>query len=155
MPRLCVAVLVTNANGEVLLGRRNKDPRRGMWVLPGGGLEPGETWEQAARREVREETGLDIELVDQDRPRLAEAGTIRSASVLVVEHVNGSREGSTTRPAIVLFVRARADGTPVGGTDLLEPGWFREPGHDPPTHELSPVTREALVRVHFLVTGHR
>ena len=43
----------------MLLQRRSDD---GVWGLPGGGLEPGETFEQAARRELNEETGLDARL---------------------------------------------------------------------------------------------
>ena len=43
---------------KVLLIQRARKPYFGMWSLPGGRLEPGETPEQAAQREVMEETGL-------------------------------------------------------------------------------------------------
>jgi ADP-ribose pyrophosphatase YjhB (NUDIX family) len=50
------------ADGKVLLVRRGKDPFKGCWTLPGGGVEPGETPREAVRREVLEETGLAIEV---------------------------------------------------------------------------------------------
>lgn len=52
---------------RVLLIRRGKSPRAGQWSLPGGGQELGETAAEAARREVREETGLEI-----SEPRLVD-----------------------------------------------------------------------------------
>lgn len=54
-------VLLTIRGGElcVLLVRRNGYPYRGHWALPGGFVGPDETLEQAARRELEEETGLD------------------------------------------------------------------------------------------------
>ena len=58
----------------VLMIQRGKPPRQGLWSLPGGAQELGETIHEAARREVREETGLEIEIfglidvVDSVRP---------------------------------------------------------------------------------------
>ncbi|WP_161880251.1 NUDIX domain-containing protein [Deinococcus alpinitundrae] len=53
------SAVVQDETERVLLQRRGDD---GLWGLPGGGLEPGETFEQAARRELNEETGLDTPL---------------------------------------------------------------------------------------------
>ena len=50
-------------HGErVLLVQRARPPRQGQWSLPGGGQQLGETLTDAARREVREEAGLEVEL---------------------------------------------------------------------------------------------
>jgi len=49
-------------DGAVLLVERGAPPFEGMWSLPGGAIEPGETAEAAAVREVREETGLDARI---------------------------------------------------------------------------------------------
>lgn len=45
---------------EILLIQRNKPPSEGLWTLPGGRLEPGESTEQCALREIREELGLTL-----------------------------------------------------------------------------------------------
>lgn len=50
-------------NGKILLVKRNTEPFKGMWALPGGRLEDNETLEQCCIREVKEESGLEVEIV--------------------------------------------------------------------------------------------
>lgn len=57
------ASAVVLRGGEVLLVERGKDAAGGLWSLPGGHVEAGETAMQAAIREVREETGLAVRLL--------------------------------------------------------------------------------------------
>ncbi len=49
---------------EVLLIRRGAAPQKGLWSLPGGGLELGESLDQAVQREVLEETGLEVRVLE-------------------------------------------------------------------------------------------
>src|SRR5215208_1198367 len=58
-PILAASVAVMR-EGRVLLAARGRDPLRGVFSLPGGAVEVGETLVEAARREVEEETGLAI-----------------------------------------------------------------------------------------------
>jgi mutator protein MutT len=58
----CAGAVVRDQHGRLLLVRRGHPPAEGRWSLPGGRVEPGETPAQAARREVREETGLEVEI---------------------------------------------------------------------------------------------
>jgi len=62
-PYLAVSAAIFR-DGRVLIVRRARPPAHGLYTLPGGGVELGETLEQAIIREVREETALDIEPVD-------------------------------------------------------------------------------------------
>jgi ADP-ribose pyrophosphatase YjhB (NUDIX family) len=59
-PYLAVSAAIVR-DGRVLIVRRARPPAHGLYTLPGGGVELGETLEQAVTREVREETGLEIE----------------------------------------------------------------------------------------------
>lgn len=60
-PILGVGALVTRGN-EVLLVQRGHAPMAGEWAVPGGKVEFGETMAAAVRREIFEETGIDIEV---------------------------------------------------------------------------------------------
>lgn len=50
---------------EVLLIKRGTPPSKGNWSIPGGGVELGESLREACHREVMEETGLEIEIIEQ------------------------------------------------------------------------------------------
>lgn len=63
-PFPAAVALVRDATGRLLVCRRAHEPGLGRWSLPGGVIEPGETGEQAAAREVAEETGLDLSPAD-------------------------------------------------------------------------------------------
>lgn len=60
-PRVGVGTVVLH-EGRVLLVRRGRAPALGLWSVPGGLVELGETTVDAARREVEEETGLDVRI---------------------------------------------------------------------------------------------
>jgi|tagenome__1003787_1003787.scaffolds.fasta_scaffold20785289_2 8-oxo-dGTP diphosphatase len=61
--RVGIAVVVTSADGRILLAERRGDGR-GELAVPGGRLDPGETVEECAVRELREETGIAIDAAD-------------------------------------------------------------------------------------------
>ena|SRR6516225_5751134 len=57
----CVGAVIKDGQGRLLLIKRGHAPAAGLWSLPGGRIEPGETDAEALVREMREETGLVIE----------------------------------------------------------------------------------------------
>jgi 8-oxo-dGTP diphosphatase len=56
----CVGAVVLDRRGRLLLVRRANEPGRGLWSVPGGRVEAGESVTAAVEREVREETGLAV-----------------------------------------------------------------------------------------------
>lgn len=60
-PVPAVAAIVIR-DGKILLVKRGSEPGLGLWSIPGGSIEPGETTEEALKREVLEETGIEINI---------------------------------------------------------------------------------------------
>ncbi|NYB51729.1 MAG: NUDIX hydrolase [Methanobacteriaceae archaeon] len=61
-PFLTVDAVITDQHGDIVFIRRKNPPYQGSWAFPGGFVEYGETVEEAVLREVKEETGLEIEI---------------------------------------------------------------------------------------------
>jgi len=74
----CVGAVVTDGRGRLLMIKRGHEPGAGLWSIPGGRIEPGETDAEALVREMLEETSLTVEpgrlLGRVQRPGLA--GTV-------------------------------------------------------------------------------
>jgi ADP-ribose pyrophosphatase len=131
-PQVAVGAVVFR-EGKVLLVQRVKDPQKETWAIPGGSVNLGETLQEAAEREIKEETGLIIrakkpvhtfDLIERD-----ETGAIRFHYVIVdldADYISGR-----LRPA----------------DDALDAGWF-----SPEELDAIPVTqgtRSLLRRLDF------
>jgi 8-oxo-dGTP diphosphatase len=85
---------------QILLIQRAKDPDKGRWAIPGGGVELGESLQEAAKREVREECGLEVGIGEianvYDLIIPDERGRIRFHYVLI--HFAATYQGGEPRP---------------------------------------------------------
>jgi len=149
-PRLGVAVLVTDHSGRLLLGRRGKTPNYGKWIVPGGGVKFMESIYNTAAREIREETGLDIEICNPEKQSLyveeiiiPATRTIDQDEHRVIIYVNAQVEKLTTL--------AKHMGKPFtlpADSDLVEARFFCQ--SDIPVSELSDVTKRILKKTHWI-----
>ena len=111
-PIVGVGAVIVDA-GKVVLVKRRYEPLAGRWSLPGGALELGETLEAGAAREIREETGLRVEVgpvIDVfDRIMLDEERRVRYHFVLVdylCRPVGGELQAGSDVDAAVLVAPA-------------------------------------------------
>jgi 8-oxo-dGTP diphosphatase len=95
---------------RVLLIRRGRPPRLGQWSLPGGAQQLGETLEEAIRREVREETALEL---------------ARVSFLTTVDLVERDPAGRVRYHYTLVDFSAEADGgDPIAGDDAAAVAWF-------------------------------
>jgi ADP-ribose pyrophosphatase YjhB (NUDIX family) len=105
IPAVSVALL---RGATVLLVRRGRAPSRGLYAFPGGRTEPGETVEAAARRELREETGL-------------VAGEL---TVLRDIGIDSHRDGRPVRYRLTVMTGFWQGGEAVADDDAEALGWY-------------------------------
>ena len=129
-PMVGVGVLIRDGDRYLLI-KRAAEPDAGLWSIPGGLVEVGERAAESATREAREETGLDVEVVE----------------VLgVVDKILRDEESRVKYHFVIVDYLA----TPKGGTlkpasDALDARWVR--AEEFPSYELSPTLVELLKRV--------
>jgi ADP-ribose pyrophosphatase YjhB (NUDIX family) len=114
-PLVGIGVIVLRQDPDtvrVLLVKRGKPPAQGAWSLPGGAQRLGETMEQAARRELAEETGLTV-------------GTLHLAAAVDSIHRDGEG-GVQYHYTIVDFAALHVSGEATAGGDAAAVLWARE-----------------------------
>ena len=108
-----VGVVVRKANA-VLVIQRGNPPKRGTWGIPGGAVELGETWREAATREVREECGIEIAL-----------GEVIDAVDMIFRDDDGRVQYDY---ALVDFVADYVSGELRAASDVLDARWLTPNG---------------------------
>jgi len=99
------------SEGKILLVRRGVEPGKGKWSIPGGAVELGERVREATVREAKEESGLDVEIVD-DRP------------IDAVDSITTTEENRLRYHYVLLqFLTRPKGGTLKPGSDALEANW--------------------------------
>lgn len=129
-PFVAVGAIVVN-DGRVLLARRGKEPSRGVWSVPGGAVHLGEELKAAARREIREELGIEVELTDV---------------IEVLERVTRDGEGRVQYHYVIVdFLGRWSGGEPTPSEEALEVAWVAP--EEFPQYEMTRGTADVIQRV--------
>ena len=133
-PIVGIGVVVLGPEGVVLI-RRAKPPRKGQWSLPGGAQKLGETVFEGARREVMEETGLDVEIL----------GLVDVVDSIRPDETGGNNDKIRYHYTLVDVVARPSGSTRLkAGSDALDAAWTAL--EDIPGLELWPET-ERIIRL--------
>ena len=119
----CVGAVVTDGQGRLLMIKRGHEPGAGLWSIPGGRIEPGETDAEALVREMFEETGLAVE-VGRLIGRVQRPGP--NGTVIDIRDYAATVTGGTLRPG-----DDAADARWVEAADLDSLDDYRGPDRSP------------------------
>ncbi len=136
-PRVAAGAVVVHQN-KVLLVLRGQAPAKGLWAIPGGSVELGETLQAAAEREVLEETGLQIE-----------AGEI----VYTFDNVQRDENGKVQFHYVIVDMLAQAlnpTQTLCPSDDVTDAGWFTLSQMEAPNF---PITETTLALMQKIMNG--
>lgn len=117
--RYCLVATAYVVRGDKTLLLKHK--KLGLWLPPGGHVEPGETPDEAVRREVREETGLEIEFVEPPRaPAMADerVTSLHQPQRVQVEAIPGHDHHFD-----LVYFTAAVPGSEAAGSEGLEMRW--------------------------------
>lgn len=140
-----VGAFIISADQKLLLGKSNRATYEGMWLVPGGGIEAGESTEEALIREVKEETGIDITQAKIESLALRHNGTSEKILKETGERVIGVYDFFNYK--VTLSVNAE-DAHVQEADDFTDATWwtFDELARIP----LSPPTKRTLEFMGFL-----
>ena len=116
-------------NGRALLIRRGSEPLLGQWSIPGGTLELGESLEHGVIRELKEETGLTVRIVEMievfDRIYADEADAAGGVAS-EFSHAAAKKKGPRFHYVIIDYLCERVDGEAKAGSDVTDVAFASE-----------------------------
>ena len=113
----CVGAVVTDGRGRLLMIKRGHEPGAGLWSIPGGRIEPGETDEEALVREMFEETGLAVE-VGRLIGRVQRPGP--NGTVIDIADYAATVTGGTLRPGDDAADACWVDSADMGSLEITQ-----------------------------------
>jgi 8-oxo-dGTP diphosphatase len=119
---------VVIVDGRALLIRRGSEPLRGQWSIPGGTLELGESLEQGVIRELKEETGLTVRIVEMIEvfDRIYEDETNAAAGALESSGAPAKKKGPRYHYVIIDYLCERIEGEAKAGSDVTDVAFATE-----------------------------